>query len=246
MPSRKPKAGPGGSNKSKSSKQPTPDTEESQNDTVSQLLGITIAAINITRDLVPINLAKAILGTVANILTIAQFAKSVIKNKSDFLAIVKKCEIIRKVLERATKDATKDDLQGSLGDALDELNISVNHMNNGEQITAWNNEIDRVLALFHFEVTAGMAIDVKVLKKLVLESKGNGASIYAPKYRPIAPPSRPAMLYGRDNLVAELANLVINDEHIALIGLGGMAQNPSLWSIYHDVSPPSPFPLPVL
>lgn len=80
MPSRKPKAGPGGSNKSKSSKQTAPDTEESQNDTVSQLLGITIAAINVTRDLVPINLAKAILGTVANILTIAQ---SVIKNKSD-------------------------------------------------------------------------------------------------------------------------------------------------------------------
>lgn len=49
--------------------------------------------------------------------------KSVIKNKSDFLAIVKKCETIRKVLERATKDATEDDLQGSLGDALAELNM---------------------------------------------------------------------------------------------------------------------------
>jgi hypothetical protein len=50
-------------------------------------------------------------------------AQSVIKNKSDFLAIVKKCETIRNVLERVTKDATEDDLQGSLGNALSELNM---------------------------------------------------------------------------------------------------------------------------
>jgi hypothetical protein len=32
------------------------------------------------------------------------------KNKFDFLVIVKrKCETVRKVLERATKDATEDD-----------------------------------------------------------------------------------------------------------------------------------------
>lgn len=88
MLSRKPKAG--GSHKSKvrvhlsspqhrtlnlsykSSKQSAPETEESQDDTVSQLLGATIVAINVTRDLVPIDLAKGILGTVASILTIAQ------------------------------------------------------------------------------------------------------------------------------------------------------------------------------
>jgi len=56
----------------KGSKQSTHETEESQDDTVSQLLGVTIAAISVTRDLVPIDLVKAILGTVANILTIAQ------------------------------------------------------------------------------------------------------------------------------------------------------------------------------
>jgi hypothetical protein len=49
--------------------------------------------------------------------------QSVIKNKSDFLDIVQKCETIRRVLERATEGATKDDLQGSLGVALSELNM---------------------------------------------------------------------------------------------------------------------------
>jgi hypothetical protein len=39
---------------------------------VSQLLGITIAIISVTRDLVPIDLAKSIIGTVASVLTIAQ------------------------------------------------------------------------------------------------------------------------------------------------------------------------------
>jgi hypothetical protein len=39
---------------------------------MSQLLGVTIAAINTTKDLVPIDLARGILGTIANILIIAQ------------------------------------------------------------------------------------------------------------------------------------------------------------------------------
>jgi tetratricopeptide (TPR) repeat protein len=33
------------------------------------------------------------------------------------------------------------------------------------------------------------------------------------------------MLYGRDDLVAELTNLVVNDEHLALIGPGGMGKS---------------------
>jgi hypothetical protein len=106
---------------------------------VIQLLGVTISAINITRDLVPIDLAKGILGTIANILNIVQvrlrkpikpscmdiirFIQSVIKNKSDFLAIVNKCETFRRILERATSDASESYLRGSLGEALSELNM---------------------------------------------------------------------------------------------------------------------------
>jgi ABC-type dipeptide/oligopeptide/nickel transport system ATPase subunit len=33
------------------------------------------------------------------------------------------------------------------------------------------------------------------------------------------------MLYGRDDLVAELTNLIVNDEHLALIGPGGMGKS---------------------
>jgi hypothetical protein len=45
---------------------------QDDNQNVVDLLGVTIAAINTTKDLVPIQLAKGILGTIANILTIAQ------------------------------------------------------------------------------------------------------------------------------------------------------------------------------
>ncbi|KAG1724364.1 hypothetical protein EDB19DRAFT_315739 [Suillus lakei] len=45
------------------------------------------------------------------------------------------------------------------------------------------------------------------------------------RYHPPVPPPRPSMFYGREDLVAELTNLVINDEHIALIGLGGMGKS---------------------
>ncbi|KAG0697448.1 hypothetical protein DFH29DRAFT_149125 [Suillus ampliporus] len=220
-------------------KQSSSETKDSQEDNVNQLLGATIAAINVTKDLVPIDLAKGILGTVANILSIAQ---SVIKNKSDFLVLANKCETIRKALERATKNATEDDLRGSLGDALSELNISVNRINSDvatkkeqrfwkklcsvtidhDQITAWDKDLDRVLVFFNFEAIAGIAIDVK---KMASQLQGSAASINVPKYRPKEPPSRPSMFYGRDDLVVELTNLVVNDEHIALIGPGGMGKS---------------------
>ena len=45
-------------------------------------LCITIAAINTTKDLVPIALAKGILGTVASILTIAQVGRHKPHNSS--------------------------------------------------------------------------------------------------------------------------------------------------------------------
>ncbi|KAG2126939.1 hypothetical protein DEU56DRAFT_862026 [Suillus clintonianus] len=228
----------------KDSKQPAPETEESQDDNVSQLLGVIIAAITVTKDLVPINLAKGILGTIANILTIAQ---SVIKNKSDFRAIANKCDTIRKVLERVTKDldAAAVNLPASLRDALSELNISVKRIHNEitskmerrfwkrllsvtidrDQIAGWEKDLDRVLALFNFEAIADIAMDVKFVKKLALEFKSNIPSVNVLKYHPTEPPPRPSMFYGRDNLVAELTNLVVNNEYIALIGPGGMGKS---------------------
>ncbi|KAG0708348.1 hypothetical protein DFH29DRAFT_477621 [Suillus ampliporus] len=220
-------------------KQSSSEIKESQDDNVNQLLGATIAAINVTKNLVPIDLAKGILGTVANILTIAQL---VIKNKSDFQALVDKCETIREILERATKDTTDDDLPGYLRHALSQLNISVNRINSEvatkkeqgffkrlfsvtidrDHISGWEKDLDCVLVLFNFEAIAGIAIDVK---RLTSERNANAASINVPKYLPKGPPSRPTMFYGRDDLVAELTDLVVNDEHIALIGPGGMGKS---------------------
>ncbi|KAG2079897.1 hypothetical protein BD769DRAFT_1741610, partial [Suillus cothurnatus] len=208
---------------------------------VSQLLGVTIAAINATKELVPIDLAKGILGTIANILTLAQL---VIKNTSDIQALADKCEAIREILQSATKEATEEDLQGHLGHALSQLNKSVNRINSDvasrkeqgllkqfftakidrDKIAAWEKDLDRVLGLFNFEAITGMRVDMKHVRK-ALDLVGNAPSMNAPKSRLIEPPPRPAMLYGRDDLVAELTNLVVNDEHLALIGPGGMGKS---------------------
>jgi len=102
------------------------------------VLGATISAINITRDIVPIDLAKGILGTIANILDIVRVrspklresfvgipsgsVQSFIKNKSDFLAIIDKCETIRNILETTTVGVSESYLQGPFGKALSTLN----------------------------------------------------------------------------------------------------------------------------
>jgi tetratricopeptide (TPR) repeat protein len=50
-------------------------------------------------------------------------------------------------------------------------------------------------------------------------------NVNAIRYRQTVPPSRPSIFYGRDGLVAELTDLVVNDVHIALIGPGGMGKS---------------------
>ncbi|KAG2059299.1 hypothetical protein BDR06DRAFT_993919 [Suillus hirtellus] len=209
-----------------------------QDDNAMQLLNVTITAINITKDLVPIDLAKGILGTVANILIIAQ---SVIKNQSDFQAIVDKCETIREILERATKHATDDDLRGYLGHALSQLNKSVNRINSEvaskkeqgfwqrllsvtsdrDRIAGWEKELDRVIPLFSAEMLVGLTIGMNA-RTVGLKDNVHGN---VERYHPPVSPSRPSMFYGREDLVAELTNLVVNDEHIALIGFGGMGKS---------------------
>ncbi|OAX37543.1 hypothetical protein K503DRAFT_227290 [Rhizopogon vinicolor AM-OR11-026] len=221
-------------------KQSLSQTEELQEDNVVQTLNFTIAAINITKDIVPIDLAKGILGTITNILNIVQ---SAIENKSDFLEIANKCDAITRVLARATDGATNDDLRGTLGDALSELNVSVNRiysevasmkelkwwqrlfsvMIDRDQISGWEKDLDRTLVLFNTEAITGTAIR---MKELALGLNDNtDVSVNALKFRPTAPPSRPSMFYGRNALMAELTNLVLNDEHIALIGPGGTGKS---------------------
>ncbi|KAG1791257.1 uncharacterized protein HD556DRAFT_1387020 [Suillus plorans] len=231
-------------------KEPSSETKESlQDDDAMRLLDVAITAINITKDLVPIDLAKGILGTVANILIIAQ---SVIKNQSDFQAIVDKCETIREILERATKHATDDDLRGYLGHALSQLNKSVNRINSEvaskkeqgfwqrllsvtsdrDRIAGWEKDLDRVIPLFSAEVLVGLTIGMNA-RTLGLKDNVHGN---VERYHPPVPPSRPSMFYGREDLVAELTNLVVNDEHIALIGLGGMGKSSLAKAIINEPS----------
>ncbi|KAG2059284.1 hypothetical protein BDR06DRAFT_1069196 [Suillus hirtellus] len=215
---------------------------------MSQLLDVTIAGINAVQIVIPSDLVKGILGTVTNILITVW---SVIKNKSDFQAIVNKCKTIREILERVTKDTTNDNLPRYLVHALLTLNLSVNNINNKvvsrkeqgllkrffsvmidcNQIASWEKDIGSALKLFNIEAITGIAMMVETLT-LGLDSNTTSANVL--KYHSIEPPSQPSMFYGHDDLVAELTTLVVNSEHIALIGPGGMGKSSLAKSILHE------------
>lgn len=99
------------------------------------------------------------------------------------------------------------------------FSVTIDH----DQIAKWEKDLDRLLALFNFEAITGLSISTK---KFASELKGN-APISVLQCRPIEPPSRPSMFHGRNSLVAELTNLVVilNDEHLALIGPGGIEKS---------------------
>ncbi|KAG2059330.1 hypothetical protein BDR06DRAFT_1003456 [Suillus hirtellus] len=147
-------------------KQPSSEIKESQAKNTSQLLNVTIAGINAVQIVIPSDLAKGVLGTVASILITVQ---SVIKNKSNFWVIVEKCKTIGEILKRATKDTTDNNLPGYLAHALSELNLLVDDINNKvvsrkkqgwfksilsvtidrKQIASWEKDIDSALKLFN-------------------------------------------------------------------------------------------------
>ncbi|KAG2358410.1 hypothetical protein BDR07DRAFT_1417880 [Suillus spraguei] len=225
----------------KDSKQASSETQQSQDINGAKILDAAISAINTTKDIVPIEMAKSILGIIAGILTVAQLR---IKNESDFKAIVDMCDTIRDILERATKGATEDNLPGYLDHALSRLKETISRINNEvvtskeqgrfhklfsvtidrDRISRWKQDLDEILKLFGAEALIGIAIGVENLN-VALRPKTNTHGINDIQYCPPVPPSRPSMFYGRDDLVAELTKHVVSDKHLALIGPGGMGKS---------------------
>ncbi|KAG1731681.1 hypothetical protein EDB19DRAFT_2027192 [Suillus lakei] len=157
---------------------------------------------------------------------------SVINNKSDFQAIASKCETIRDILESATKDATEDNLQGYFGHALSQLNKSVNHINSDVASKKEQGFWHRLLSvtidcnwITGWEKTWIKPSCYSGVENLTLVPKDSTHEISDIQCRPPMPPSRPSMFYSREDLAAELTNLVIKEEHFALIGPGGMGKS---------------------
>ncbi|KAG2108980.1 uncharacterized protein F5147DRAFT_160763 [Suillus discolor] len=120
-----------------------------------------------------------------------------------------------------------------------------------DQIASWEKDIDSALKLFDTEALVGIAMRVEELpgittrveeltgitmrvEEVVSRIDSNLTSVNVLKYQPIEPPSRPSMFYGRDDLMAELTTLVVNGEHIALIGPGGMGKSSLAKAILHE------------
>ncbi|KAG2059372.1 hypothetical protein BDR06DRAFT_993956 [Suillus hirtellus] len=175
MPSKSPKSRTSKESKNKPhTKQPSSEIKEFQAENMSQLLDVTIAGISAVQTVVPSDLAKGILSTVTNILITVQL---VIKNKSDFWVIVKKCQTIGEILKRVTKDTTDNNLPRYLVVSRKEqglLKRFFSDTNDRNQIASWEKDIGSALELFNTEVNAGMAMR---LEGLILQLDGNPMNV---------------------------------------------------------------------
>ncbi|KAG6834013.1 hypothetical protein H0H93_012567, partial [Arthromyces matolae] len=129
-------------------------------------LNTAIQTINIVNDLVPIQLAKGVLSSVAGILGIV---KTAIANQSDFQELVEQCQTIGLVVWRATSGTPEHTIDDHVRRALSELQKSVDGIRdaveaktrksvgskvfnvtvNQDTITKWKAELDQILNLFN-------------------------------------------------------------------------------------------------
>ncbi|KAF5368715.1 hypothetical protein D9615_010318 [Tricholomella constricta] len=219
------------------------------NDRVMSTLNNAIGTINVVKELVPFDLAKGVLSTVSGILTLV---KTTITNQKDFLELAEQCHKISLLIWRATDGVPESHISPVIRSALSELNESVNgiyqavdertrkrltskvfHVTvNKETIAGWHKDLDRFLALFNTELNISTHQELKELKSLF---KKHWVTMQFKTEALVSDvlPVRPPIFMGRDALVQETANFLLEAHHVALIGPGGMGKTSIAQAITH-------------
>ncbi|KAF8060639.1 hypothetical protein FPV67DRAFT_300612 [Lyophyllum atratum] len=203
-------------------------------------LNNAISAIDIVKEIVPLQLVKGVLSTISGILGIV---KNTIQNQDDFLELAEQCHTISLVIWRATSGVQESEISPAIRRTLSELNEFLSGIReavdeqvrkrmaskvfhvaiNKDVIAGWRRDLDRFLILFNTElhVTANLKLEELLAS---FEEFRTTVKLETDALVPDALPLRPPIFVGREALVREATESLSKRHHVALIGPGGMGK----------------------
>ncbi|KAG5649916.1 hypothetical protein H0H81_001494, partial [Sphagnurus paluster] len=210
----------------------------------------TITAINLANELVPLELAKGVLSTVASILSRVNVT---IKNQEDFRGLADRCQAISVIISEVIPKNPGSKISPALEEAMVDLKRSLDSIEasikqkmqssvgarafnanvNKDTITGWQQDLDRCLNLFNTKLSIGADIKMDKLDVKIEELKNSiNANLDTPS--PDALPPLPPIFFGRDALVRRTVELLLQHKHAVLIGPGGIGKTCIARAVLND------------
>ncbi|KLO14044.1 TPR-like protein [Schizopora paradoxa] len=217
---------------------------------ISVLDGI-IGTIDFAKELVPIELAKGVLSSMSSILAIA---RDTMKNKDDFIGVAEDCRGISVIILHASNEraghrvddpvfvsaiedlrSTVEKIRFAIDDksrrhlAMKIFSFSVDK----DEIAGWKVDLARALQLFsaNLNVLTNVKLDELIEK---LEGKLEEERPHPSETLRQPPPAKPVYFFGRVDLVREIAQLILEPQHVVLTGPGGIGKTSIAKAVVND------------
>ncbi|KAH7920120.1 TPR-like protein [Leucogyrophana mollusca] len=195
-----------------------------------------IGALDLAKDLVPVEVAKGVLSTLSSILTVV---KNTMQNKDDFAEIVSRCNNIAESIKGSTQGKIESEIDPIVTQALSELQSFIDDIEktvkakehsaisnrvfsasmDREIIAKWKEQLDYFLRMCDHK----LIVDTRTEIGDIARALKRGAEVqFESNCEP--PPPKPSMFFGRDGLVRDAVES-LNDKHVVLFGPGGIGKS---------------------
>ncbi|KAH7917851.1 hypothetical protein BV22DRAFT_1135067 [Leucogyrophana mollusca] len=191
-----------------------------------------IGVLDVTKELVPLEMAKGVLSTLSSILTVV---KNTMQNTDDFAEIASRCNRIAKSIERSTRGKLESNIDPTVTQALSELqrykrtvkakehravtDRAFSASMDRESIAKWKEQLDYFLRMCDHE----LIVDTRMEIGDIAQAIKSGAEVqFESNCEP--PPPKPSMFFGRDDLVRDAVES-LKTQHVVLFGPGGIGKS---------------------
>ncbi|KAH7918329.1 hypothetical protein BV22DRAFT_1200013 [Leucogyrophana mollusca] len=196
-----------------------------------------IGALDLAKELVPLEMAKGVLSTLGSILTVV---KNTMQNKDDFVEIVSRCNKIAESIKWSTQGKLESEIDPTVTQALSELQSFVDDIEktvkakehrattnralsasmDRESIAKWKEQLDHFLRMCDHKLIVDMRMEIGDMAR----TPKRGAKVQSESnYEP--PPPKPSMFFGRDGLVRDAVESLNTQHHVLLVGPGGIGKS---------------------